>query len=51
MNDSLDTFKIDKNNTINNLEIIALQKSDLLQATEHLPMRMSSLYVAATEES
>ena len=51
MKDSLDTFKIDKNNTINNLEIIALQKSDLLQTTEHLPMRMSSLYVAATEES
>ena len=37
--------------TIKNLEIIALQKYDLLQATEHLPMRMSSLYVAATEES
>ena len=51
MNDSLDTFKIDKNDTINNLEIIAIQKSDLLQATEHLPMGMSSLYVAATEES
>ena len=51
MNDSLDTFKIDKNDTINNLEIIVLQKSDLLQAKEHLSMRMSSLYVAATEES
>ena len=51
MNDSLDKFKIVKNETIKSLEIIELQKSVLLQTTKHLPMRKSSLYVFAEEES